>query len=520
MTSARLLARADTRARFVNRAYGSHREKSGGCCACSPSEARRQPSGESPPTIISFAEQRFPARLFPGLTNGTSAPQEIRNRLAPLRGFASLREVAICQDPFRARTPRLAKPRGAYIGLVEAGLNRTLPGLNQDIQFVINSPPRVSLRTNGRATADHQRFAVTSQSVSMKKSAFHAFQIGSFLGGVALFVYLLRRTGLATLGHYFEMLGWGFVLIVALSAVRNCARAGSWYLAIEPAQRGISFWRLMNVMLAGEAIKYLTATGPLLGEPAKAAMIRRQIPLLQGFSSVLVENLIYYLTVFIFMFAGLPTLAWIAEVPGNLKLTGYILMALIGVGVAVTWLAISSRWFVLARALEQLARFTVRRRAARRSDKAAEHGVEQDRSRIESVASQVRVIEGNLYSFYELRRRAFYLIFSLNMGAHLINVVEVYLILALLKLPGSLLIGFLVEAVTKVINLVFFFVPTRAGVYESGNALLLQALGMSAAAGVALAIIRKLRAFVWVGYGLVVIALTMMKDNAKAEGTN
>lgn len=355
----------------------------------------------------------------------------------------------------------------------------------------------------------------------MKKAAFHAFQIASFIAGVALFVYLLRQTGLATLGHYLRMMGWGFVLIVALSAVRNCARAGSWYLAIEPGQRGVTFWSLMNVMLAGEAIKYLTATGPLLGEPAKAAMVRRQIPLLQGFSSVLVENLIYYLTVFVFMFAGLPALVWLAEVPGNLKLSGYILMALIAVAVAVTWLAISLRWYVLARALEQLARLTARRRAGRRGDgvtgRAGEqNGAKTNRGHIESIASKVRVVEDNLYTFYARRRGAFYLIFSLNMGAHLINVVEVYVILVLLKLPGSLLIGFLIEAVTKVINLVFFFVPTRAGVYESGNALLLQVLGMSAAAGVALAIIRKLRAFLWVGYGLLILgSMTLKKGGRK-----
>ncbi len=339
----------------------------------------------------------------------------------------------------------------------------------------------------------------------MKKSAFHAFQISSFLAGVALFVYLLRRTGLTTLAHFLGMMGWGFVLIVLLSAFRNCLRAGSWYFAIEPDQRAITFWRLMNVMLAGEAIKYLTATGPLLGEPAKAAMVRRQIPLLQGFSSVLVENLIYYLTVFIFMFAGLPALAWLAEVPGNLKLAAFILMGTLALGVTATWLAIGLRWYVLARAVEQLVRLT-----ARQQCKAKGH-----RGRIESITSQVRVVEDNLYTFYERRRGAFYLIFSLNMGAHLINVVEVYVILVLLQLPGSFLIGFLVEAVTKVINLVFFFVPTRAGVYESGNALLLQALGMSAAAGVALAIIRKLRAFLWVGYGLLIIGGMTLKNGEK-----
>jgi hypothetical protein len=205
------------------------------------------------------------------------------------------------------------------------------------------------------------------------------------------------------------------------------------------------------------------------------------------------------------MFASLPALARLAQLPDSLRLSGYILMGLIAISVAITTLAISKRWFLLARGLEQLARLTARRRAA------AQDGINTEHGRIGSVALQVRAVEHNLYTFYEQRRGSFYRIFWLNMGSHLLNVVEVYVILALLNLPASLLFGFLIEAITKVINLVFFFVPTRAGVYESGNALLLEALGLSAAAGVALAIIRKLRAFLWVGYGLVVIGSMMLR---------
>jgi hypothetical protein len=234
------------------------------------------------------------------------------------------------------------------------------------------------------------------------------------------------------------------------------------------------------------------------------------VPLLQGFSSVVVENLIYYLTVFIFMFASLPTLAWLAEVPGDLKLAGYVLMTAIASSIFITWVAIRWRWYVLARALEQLARLTARRRSE----------IPTQPRRIDSMATQVRRVEDNLYTFYERRRGAFYLIFSLNMASHFINVVEVCLILALMKLPATMLNGFVIEAVTKVINLIFFFVPTRAGVYESGNALLLQSLGMSAAAGVALAIIRKLRAFVWVAYGLGVIGLMMLRKEGRLKIEN
>ncbi|HWP42567.1 MAG TPA: lysylphosphatidylglycerol synthase transmembrane domain-containing protein [Blastocatellia bacterium] len=334
----------------------------------------------------------------------------------------------------------------------------------------------------------------------MKKSLLKLLQVVSLLAGLALFAFLIKQTGLALIWHYLGLMGWGFAFILLLSLVRNFARAGSWYFAIEPPARAIGFWQLMNVMLGGEAIKYLTATGPLLGEPAKAAMVRREVPLLKGFSSVIVENMIYYLSVFLFMLSGLPLLAGIVALPGSLKLAGYVIAGFILSGIAITAIAVRRRWYVLARLLE-----TVGRRTA--SGK---------RGRLDGAISKTRALEENIYSFYENRRSAFYLILSLNMTAHLINMIEVYVILALMQLPASVFAGYVIEAVTKVINMAFFFVPTRAGVYESGNAIVLDAMGMTAAAGVALAIIRKLRAFVWVGYGIAVIAFITIIDRRKA----
>ena len=329
----------------------------------------------------------------------------------------------------------------------------------------------------------------------MKKSLFKKLEIASLIAGLALLFYLIKRTGLDEIVRYFQLMGWGFALILALSAVRNLLRAGSWYFSIDPRHRALSFWSLINVMLAGEAIKYLTATGPLLGEPAKAAMVRRQVPLLAGFSSIVVENLIYNLSVALLMFAGLPALAALVEVPARLKVAGYIFAAVTVLAILVAWLSIRGRSFVFARLLERL------------SGKSA---------RIEAAASRTRSLEESIYSFYEQRRGAFFSILGLNMAAHLVNVIEVYVILALIEQPASLSAGFVVESVTKIINAAFFFVPTRAGVYESGNEFVLQALGMSAGAGVALAIIRKLRAFVWAGYGLAVILSIAVKDRRAA----
>jgi hypothetical protein len=329
----------------------------------------------------------------------------------------------------------------------------------------------------------------------MKKSLYKKVEAASLVLGLALFAYLIKQTGVEALAHYLWMLGWGALLILGLSAVRNLLRAGSWYFAIDPEHRNVSFLQLTNVMLAGEAIKYLTATGPFLGEPAKAAMVGRDVPLLQGFSSILVENLIYNLSVVFFMLAGLPALAWLIEVPDHLRVAGYVFVGAASAAVAAGWLTIRLRWYLISRMLEMAGRALPRRRGG-----------------LGAAAVRARKLEENVYTFYDRRRGAFFLILGLNMAAHLINVVEVYAILALIGLPGTLAAGFVIEAVTKVINIAFFFVPTRAGVYESGNALVMGAIGLGAGAGVALAIIRKLRAFAWVGYGLAVIALITVRD--------
>lgn len=326
-------------------------------------------------------------------------------------------------------------------------------------------------------------------------------QIASLVAGLLLFAYLIKQTGFDTLASYLSLMGWGFAAIIALSCARNYVRGASWYFAIEPEHRHVSLFALTNVMLAGEAVKYLTATGPFLSEPAKAAMMKRQVPMLHGFSSLVVENMIYYLSVWIFMLSGLPALSWIRDVPDGLKIAGYIGAASIVFVAAITYLSIKRRWYPVAHLMELIGR----------------HISAGRKERFSTVINNTRLIEERVYAFYQDRRGAFYVILLLNMSAHLINVVEVAVILMLMKLPPDISAGFVIEAVTKLINMVFFFVPTRAGVYESGNALVMEALGLTAAAGVALAIIRKIRAFVWVGYGLAVIALFTIRDKREAQ---
>jgi hypothetical protein len=198
------------------------------------------------------------------------------------------------------------------------------------------------------------------------------------------------------------------------------------------------------------------------------------------------------------MLAGLPAFVWIVDVPEAYRRAGYIVVPAMLASMVLIWLSVSRRWYPLARAFEALAK--------RRPHK----------GRLATVAERLREVEASVYQFYQQRRGAFAGIFALNMGAHLLNVIEVCVILALFGLPAGLLSGFVVEAVTKIVNFAFFFVPTQAGVYESAHALVIGGLGMAASAGLALGVVRKLRALFWAGYGLV--ALLVLGAEKRIEG--
>jgi hypothetical protein len=75
--------------------------------------------------------------------------------------------------------------------------------------------------------------------------------------------------------------------------------------------------------------------------------------------------------------------------------------------------------------------------------------------------------------------------------------------------------AFMLEALNRAINIIFIFVPALVGVDEAGTGLVTGALGFGAASGVTLAIIRKIRMFVWIGIGL----LLLLGDRTKAVVT-
>jgi len=313
-------------------------------------------------------------------------------------------------------------------------------------------------------------------------------QLVAFALGLALFIYVVNRVGLQPIFDALAQIGFGFFILLGISGLRHFFRAVPMYLAVPPAHRRFNLWQAFTMRLSGEAISFLTFTGPLLGEATKAALLRERVPLVMGVQALVVDNLLYNLSVALFILSGACVMLASYDLPHAahytiLLIAATSLSALLAVGLAASRRVKPVTWFI-----EQLAtrNFNPRALAKRR-----EH---------------IFDVESNIHDFYSQHRGTFIAIVAFDLFAHVSSVLEVYVTLRMLGFHPGFESPYVIESLTKVINFVFGFVPATIGVYEGGTEVILRTLGFIAATGVTLALVRKAGMIFWTGIGLAMLA--------------
>ncbi len=319
------------------------------------------------------------------------------------------------------------------------------------------------------------------------------FQAIALVSGGVLFVYLVHMVGAKNILHALGLLGANFLVLLLISGLRHGLRTLAWLKCIKGTHPQVGWFALFTVRLASEAIRYLSFLGPLGGEPSKVALMRKRLPLVEGVSSVLIENLTYAMSAILITFGGLVLFFAHVALPDELKQIG------LGMGFFLALAAVAIWWVITGpcRPLTRLMRAL---------------GKRSGRTWFQKKAESLRRVEENISDFYRHRRWTFFLVFSLELAAHFTSMVEIYLILNVVGVEASFVAAFIIEALIKLVNFAFFFVPGQVGVFEGGNALILKALGLGASAGVILALIEKMRTLAWAGCGLIVLSLTLRRE--------
>jgi Lysylphosphatidylglycerol synthase TM region len=295
------------------------------------------------------------------------------------------------------------------------------------------------------------------------------------LGGLILLVVVVVRVGVLEIAADVRQVGWGLLAIIAIGGVRFLMRAIAWRLCLEPPHT-LSVRDAFAAVICGDAIGNLTPLGPLVGEPAKAAFVRRRVALGPAVTALAIENVLYTLSAAAMIAAGMVALLVQFQLDPAIRGIGELAVAATIVLFACALWLLWRQPALISRAL----------------------GVAP---RLRRHADRMRQLEAQIYTFASRHTRALPALAAAEIGFHALGVAEVYLTLWLLHAPVSLLTAFLFESANRLITVVFKFIPLRLGVDEAGTAAFARIVGLAAKTGLSVGIIRKVRVIFWAAAG-------------------
>ena len=319
----------------------------------------------------------------------------------------------------------------------------------------------------------------------------------AFVLGFALLVYVIRRVGIQPIFDALGRIGLGFFFILTINGLRHVFRTWAMSLSIAPEHRDFNFRHAFAVRLGGEAISFLTFTGPILGEATKVALLRRRVPLAHGVPALVVDNLLYNFSVGVFILSGACVMLVAYDLPSVVNYVLLVIAVSALLGILAVAFAANKRVMLLSWMIDRMGRFGFHPHL------------------LTSRRDQIYSLESKVYDFYARRPGTFFNMIGINLLAHATSVLEVYMTLRLLGFSASVQASYVIESLTKVINFVFGFVPGTIGVYEGGTEVVLQALGYATATGVTLALVRKAGTVFWTAIGLVILAWRTVPHGAR-----
>jgi hypothetical protein len=322
-----------------------------------------------------------------------------------------------------------------------------------------------------------------------------------FFFGVGLFIGLIHKIGPVLVFTEVRQIGWGVALLVLTCGARYFIRTLAWFFSIEPQSRKLSLFELFNIRLAGETFGELMIAGLIVGESTKAIAASFRLPGLSAYSSIFIENLLFGLSVVVFLAMGALLLCFAGFFPAQILYFNLIVASLLLICGLGLFLLLHRGWQVFSPLLNYLEK--------------KQFGW----GSLERQAPQIRNFEEAVYGFYEKHRRLFFVLLGLEFSTHWIGVFEAWWMLYWLQGKGVWQAAFLVESVSRVINSCFSLIPLRMGVDEGAMALLLRSIGYPGSVGISLAIVRKVRLLFWMVPGLFLIGKYSLRPRGQRSVT-
>ena len=318
--------------------------------------------------------------------------------------------------------------------------------------------------------------------------------------GAALLVPLVLHAGPRELLGNIRLIGWGFLLIIALGGLSHLIKAWAWRLTL-PREARHSLSRLFGLRLISEAIGQLGFAGVLAGEATRVALLGPKTPVDSRVLSVTLDRGLFTACGAIVTVCGITAGLAVLSLSHTLCVyAGAFALVFLGI-LAIAVMAVKNRWPLLSGPARAFGRVPWIGPWVRKQE------------------SLIFSVEEKLLQFHRERPSAFWGSVALNFMGHVLAITEVFLLLLLMGKHVSWTRALILEAFTKLTNLAGALTPGNVGLYEAGTMLIATLFGLSSSVGLSLGLCRRVRSIFWTLMGAFSFLLVSRSvDRHKAVG--
>lgn len=303
-----------------------------------------------------------------------------------------------------------------------------------------------------------------------------------FLIGIAIFGYLIYELGWENISRSLLQMGWWWIPIFCLAIVWQISHTLAWRQILRGLGHRPSVWQLIKLKFVAEAVNMVAPSANLGGDMARAYLIKKEVPITAGISSVMVDKTLDAFVKLFFNLIGLILTAIFIPVPSIWLWGGAVVLLVVFMGNSLMVL-IQLKGFTGS--VKKIARIVppLRRKLEKGEDKLHDLAFELRRMYLKSPGFMFKAA-----GFHAIGRT--------------LGLVEIWAVLQLLNSPVDFLGSYYIASIMNLVQSAFLFIPGQLGVAEGGQALLLETLGYTAVIGLSLGVIRRIRRLTLTGVGL------------------
>ncbi len=334
-----------------------------------------------------------------------------------------------------------------------------------------------------------------------------------FLGVAAVVVMLFTfDISFVELWQHLCQAGYWLIPIIGIWIVVYAINAWAWMCIIKgnttvkgEATGRVSFWRIYRLTITGYALNYATPVGGLGGEPYRIMELSKEIGTERATSSVILYAMMHFLAHFWLWFSTIFLYLALAAI-GDLPLT-----AVIGVVFAAIIVFCLVAFRILYKGYRNGVAVTVFGWLSKIP------GLKGWATRFQtSHAEQLHHVDEQIAALHQQDRRAFYSSLLLEYLARIVQALEILFMLLLFDVDCgggfagitlTFLHSILILSLTTLMANLLGFLPMQLGVQEGGFVVSIAAMGLSAALGIFVSIICRVREIVWIAIGILLMKL-------------